>query len=445
MAIVSPFCGIRYNVEKISRLHDVITPPYDVISPDEREVLRARSPYNFVHIDLPVLKPDESVQPYQKAAELFFEWLNKGVMIRDNVPCFYYYELSFKKPSDSTTFIRRGFVAILRIEEFGKGCVYPHEKTFSRVRADRLQLMRACKAQLSPVFALYSDPKKNVISELTTAKENSPVLHFTDDGDMEHKLWRVTDEQVHRRVVEMLRPKDIFVADGHHRYETALAYRNEMRQKMGARSTGNEPYEYCLMYLSPMEDPGLTILPTHRMFTSFPTERHKEFLTKAREFFDIEAVSFEKATELENYLCKCRNQGIIAIGHAIQGQNRVYLLRGRTNRVKQFMELKGVRPQFHDIDVVILDSLVFGELYQLPENMINDEKVITFVHDIHKALDGIMNGRYEAGFFINPTTIEQVRRVALAGLTMPHKATYFYPKVVSGLVLYDMSGNESIA
>ncbi|MBW1976262.1 MAG: DUF1015 family protein, partial [Deltaproteobacteria bacterium] len=116
-----------------------------------------------------------------------------------------------------------------------KVAFYPHEKTFSRVRADRLQLMRACKAQLSPVFALYSDPKKNVISELTTAKENSPVLHFTDDGDMEHKLWRVTDEQVHRRVVEMLRPKDIFVADGHHRYETALAYRNEMRQKMGAR------------------------------------------------------------------------------------------------------------------------------------------------------------------------------------------------------------------
>ncbi len=443
MAVIRPLKGIRYNPEKIHNLQEVITPPYDVIDKSEREHYLKRNPYNFVHIDLPKCGSDDDSNAYARASELFNEWLKSGTFIRDSEPCLYYYELTFKKPSDPQKYVRKGFITLLRLEEFGSGCVYPHEKTFSRVKQDRLNLMKQCKAQLSPIFALYSDPDGIITDTLQSSKEHNPVISFLDDADMEHKIWKVSSKNIHNELKQLFSSKEIYIADGHHRYETAIAYRNEMR-KIDGLVQPDKPYEFCLVYLSAMEHPGLTILPTHRMFVKFPANKLENFINRAANFFEIRQFPLNDRgiSEFQNKLTNLGNKGISAFGHTISSSNTIYLLIAQRDKVTNYLTSKNIRQEFHDIDVVILDNLIFKELYNLPGEILEDEEIINFSHDTTKAFKNIIAGKYQAGFFINPTRIDQVRRIASACLVMPHKATYFYPKVVSGLVIYKMDEHE---
>lgn len=448
MAIIAPFRGLRYSERHLGgkfTLKDVITPPYDVISSNEREAYRKRSPYNFVHIDLP--KPYNpsgetvTMDPYEFAGKLFSSWVKEGVFELDPDPSFYYYEIDYVIPTDNVTHTRKGFFTLLRLEEFQKGCVYPHEKTFSRVKQDRLLLTTACNAHLSPIFALYSDTGDNIIGALQALSfKSSPITSYTDDHGISHRLWRVTDKATCEFLQESFRDKDIYIADGHHRYETALSYRNMMREKTG-KAYGDEPYEYALMYLSPMEDPGLVILPTHRLFPTFPMELVESFLTKATHFFDIELFSLSDEKQVRAWMDAVNTGGKgdgNVFGVAFHGSQDLILLKVKTEKTQNFLRNIGIPEELLDIDVVILDSLIFGHLLSLDRTMLEDELKICFSHDTTEAFNEVLKGSRMAGFFISPTRIEQVRRVASRCLVMPHKSTYFYPKVVSGLVIYPM-------
>ncbi|SFM75629.1 DUF1015 domain-containing protein [Thermodesulforhabdus norvegica] len=449
MACIAPLRGIRYNEKVIDRWENIITPPYDVISPQEREDFRKRSEYNFVHLDLPrdLGESTDGDAPYRKAADLYKKWLNSGILIQDLEPCFYYYELDFTLPHDAALHTRKGFICLLKLEEFFSGYVYPHERTFSRVKEDRLKLMQYCKAQFSPVFALYSDPDDYVTDLFEASEKGEPLVRFRDVQGMNHRIWKLSDPGVLKRIGEFFRDRDIFIADGHHRYETALAYRDLKRSELRNHNDPTMPHEYCLMYLSAMENPGLTILPTHRMFVSFPVERWDYFLEKAGEFFEVEKVDCtdEGLEVVRQGLKEALADSRTAFGCACRDRGSLALLMGRTESIFAYLRDSGVAPCFYDVDVVILDRLVFGELLELPVSLLEDERVLHFCRDIDEAFKSLQDGSYSAGFFINPTRIEQVCRVAKSGYTMPHKATYFHPKVVSGLVLFSMDESEKIA
>lgn len=451
MAIIAPFRGLRYNEQYLggkAALKDVITPPYDVISHSEREAYRKRSPYNFVHIDLPkpygVAGETSTTDPYEFAGRLFSSWIKDRVFELDPEPAFYYYEIDYVIPTDNLVHTRKGFFTLLKLEEFHKGCVYPHEKTFSRVKQDRLLLTTACNAHLSPIFALYSDTHGKLIETLKEAATQSPeIVSYTDDQGISHRLWRVTDRATIEFLQKSFFDKDIYIADGHHRYETALAYRNMMREKTG-KTDGNEPYEYALMYLSPMEDPGLVILPTHRLMPVFPMERVEPFLEKATEFFDIDYFSYSDEGQIRAWIDVINKEGKAGrntIGVAFHGRDSLILLKAKTEKVQEFLRNLGTPEELLDIDVVILDSLIFEHLLNIDRSMLEDELKICFSHNTQEALNEVIGGSRMAGFFISPTKIDQVRRVASRCLVMPHKSTYFYPKVVSGLVIYPMDAD----
>ncbi len=448
MAFIAPFRGLRYNEAKDGidfRFEDVITPPYDVISPEEREQFRLRSPYNFVHVDLPKAEESckDSLEPYRKSSELLKQWITSKILIKDREPSFYYYEIDYKLPSKLGLHTRKGFFALLRLEEFHSGCVYPHEKTFAKVKEDRLMLSLCCEAHLSPIFMLYRDKEKLIEILKDKAYENSTIVNYKDSQNISHRMWKISDEKTCKLLQEAFLEKEIYIADGHHRYETALAYRDRKRKEKGFRE--DAPYEFTLVYLSPMEDEGLVILPTHRVFPDIPLESSLKFLEKASEFFEVE--SFSTTEEgIHGFLQvqeENAKEGRNFIGFTYHGSNNLYLLKPKLEKLYTFFKSINLEEVFWDIDVVILDKLIFNHLMSIDHRLLEDEKKICFSHDTVKAIKEVLEGKYKTGFLINPTRIDQVVKVASRCLVMPHKSTYFYPKVVSGLVIYPMMENNA--
>ncbi len=447
MAEISPFRGLHYNPRIVGGLEEVVIPPYDVISPEEQQAFYERNPYNMIRLEFGATSPEDSDQDnaHTRAASFMKQWKERGVLVKDDRPAIYYYELDYSNgPGLRKT--RKGFLCVLRLEEFSRGGVLPHEKTFKAIKEERLSLMLACKANLSPVFALYSDPGKKIIESLAAGRENTPADSFTDHVNMAHRVWPITDPGVIEQVRELMRGKAIFIADGHHRYETALNYRNLMR----GRHPGGSPraaYEYIMMYLTDMEQDGLTILPTHRLLKNFGSMASGQFIERAREFFDIQR--FETANGGEMKWKKAIESGgsreEITIGYYCKQADCVYVLTSKKREVESALEKKGLPPLLHTLDVVVLDQIILRDILGLSEEFLGSANNISFMHDFSEALDSVKSGKFDSGFFINPTRIGQVRDIASAGLIMPHKSTYFYPKVISGLVINPLCPNEEIS
>ena len=285
MAEVAPFRGLRYNLKKIPNLAEVVIPPYDVISAQEQEIFHQISPYNMIHLELGKSEPGdgEEQNAHSRAGSYLREWRQEQVLIRDEQPSIYYYELDYSLHGRMKQ-TRYGFICILRLEDFESGTVKPHEKTFQKIKDERLGLMLACHANLSPVFSLYSDPIEVVDRSLRAGREPEPIAVFTDNQSMEHRMWKVSDLEVLQHVRSLLRDKEIFIADGHHRYETAINFRNLQRKRFP--NGGPRPsFEYIMMYLSNMSQEGLTILPTHRLLRHMDAWDPKSFAARGREFF----------------------------------------------------------------------------------------------------------------------------------------------------------------
>ena len=438
MAEIAPFCGLRYNLAKIPDLSKVVTPPYDVISPDEQKAHHAASPYNMVHLELGMAAPGDSEEdnPHTRAARSLKKWQEEGALVHDAEPAIYYYEVDYPLPGGDRR-KRYGFISLLKLEEFRAGGVRPHEKTFQAVKDERLRLMLACDANLSPVFALYPDPEQVVDRWMEPVMQFGPALHFVDERGMEHKLWPVRDRSIVEQVRDFLLDKSLFIADGHHRYETALNYRNIQRARhpeLGPKAH----YEYIMVYLANMNQGGLTILPTHRLLRGLEEEALRGFLKKAEAFFNVSSYDADGAGESawRRDLDAAGARKEATIGYCRRGERSLHLLIARKEEVSSHLRERGFADAVHQLDVVVLDQLILRGFLNLSESFLADHGNITFERGMDESLAQVRSGAFDAGFILNTTRIEQVQEVAGAGLVMPHKSTYFYPKVLSGMAIH---------
>jgi uncharacterized protein (DUF1015 family) len=444
VAVVIPFRGLLYNPEKVGDPGAVMAPPYDVITPEFQETLYKRHPNNIVRLILGKTTPKDrpGSDRYSRGAEELKSWINEGVMARDEAPAVYYYtqDYTIKKGRRRT---RKGFIALARLEEFGKGGILPHERTLSGPKKDRLNLMKACCANLSSIFSLYQEPEvkkeDKINSILEAAAEGEPVIEVTGDDDVVNRLWRINDTDVILRVTRLMDSKTLFIADGHHRYETALNYRNMMNERL-KNPTGEEPFNYVMMYFSSMDGEGLDIFPTHRVIHSLRGFEGETFLEICQEYFDLEELAFDYDTEggvREEFLKRMEDEAfeLTRFGLYIKGKKSYFILKLKTKKIMDDIFGDTIPDVYKALDVTVLHSLVFKSILGITPEDQESEKNLVYVKGFDEALEAGREGKGQMVFFMNPTKVEQIKAASEAGLLMPQKSTYFYPKLLSGLVI----------
>ncbi len=437
MAEVKPFRGITYDFERFRDLSSMVTPPYDVISADRQEAFYEAHPYNVIRLELGKTGPGDtdSDNRYTRAAETFNGWLQEGALVRLPRDCFYVTAHRYRTGSHERT--RWGITARVRIEDEGSDVVLPHEQTFLAHKTDRFKLMRACRAQLSQVFTVYEDAEKASEAVFSHCDSIEPAVSFEAEDGSGHRMWCVSDPGMVKGIEEFFRDRTLYIADGHHRYETARNYR-DFRRSEGA---GEGPHEYVMMYLSSMDDEGLTILPYHRLLSAGPAPDPTSFAERASRWFAVENPGRDTAGDpaaLERALAEA---GKARTAFAVfTGAGSCFLLRMRPDAENHMS--RDLHPALRRLDVQRLSELVFGKTLGLTvEDMGNDE-LFQFDSSIENCLDRVRSGEAGAAFLLNPTPMERVREVARAGLVMPGKSTYFYPKVLTGLVFNPLDDDE---
>jgi uncharacterized protein (DUF1015 family) len=433
MVNLVPLRGVRYR-EPYARA-SVYAPPYDVISPAERERLIAQDEHNVVRLTL----GPEPMDPawYQQSAALFRNWLAEGILGEDPTPCLYGYEQRFRAPGqgdeDVSVQVRHGLVGRVPLAPWGEG-IYRHEHTRAGPKADRLRLMRAVRAQMSPVFGLYSDPSGETRARL--ADTSGDVQTLRDPYGVEHRFWPICQPGAIHAIQSALAGRDIVIADGHHRYETALAYREERRQQEGDPAE-RRPYDHVLMYLADAHDPGLTLLATHRVIDCWQSIDREGLLRGLEKDFDVTPVAGE--TPLAQAIAPV--SGELTLG-AYLGPVGSWTLRlkdrewaRRTERTHAAMG-SAQRVALADLDVVVFQDLILGPRLDITPDMLTHSDCVSYTTDEAEARARVDAGEAQAAFILNPTTIDQIWRAACAGLTMPQKSTYFYPKLLTGLVIH---------
>ncbi|OQX14523.1 MAG: hypothetical protein BWK76_14490 [Desulfobulbaceae bacterium A2] len=452
MAVVVPFRGLRFNPDKVSHLEEVITPPYDVINAQAAADMLARNPYNMLHLDLrcPGAGETAAEDRHHEAARRYASWRDEGALACDEQPAFYLYHVEYVHPS-GRRLTRRGLVGLVRLAEFSEGIVKPHEKTFDAVIGDRLRLLQSCQAQFSQVFSLYSDPDNSVNRLLEAARPAKAIARVRDHHGNDHSLWAVTDPATLAEVSRMLADRALYIADGHHRYTTALALRRTLREA-GRPPAAEDPANHIMMYLCAMEDPGLSVLPTHRLLRHPGGLSLSETLARLKPAFEIrevgggsrEVLLSETLALMEEAHLAGETAPSLVLGLYHPGEDRAFFLRLREEVAKNSPILVQQAAELRHLDVTVLSDLVLHELLGLDHGRCAREQLVAYFSDPDEALDMAVKESITQGgkspllFLLNPTLVLQVRDVADAGEIMPHKSTYFYPKIVTGLVLYSL-------
>jgi uncharacterized protein (DUF1015 family) len=437
MAGVIPFRGILYNQLKIKNFSDVTTPPFDVISKRQQDRFYDISPYNPVRLILgkKTAFDTRTNNPHTRAAEYLNLWLAERVLVRDNQPALYFTSVEFDLYGRRIK--RHGLIACARLEPFEAGVILPHEKTFTNVKTERLSLMKACHTNFSPIFSLYAD-KRGVVSQLNDSLSGkAPDLAFADSQGCIHNLWRVIDPDLHRFVSDAFATRRLYIADGHHRYETALNYRNWLAETTPDFSD-RHPANYVLTYLCSLSDPGLTILPAHRLIRQVPKENLAELIARAGQYFHIQRFDYredQRSKVLDRFLIELgANARQRSIGVVIRAKKAFYLLTLREEAVLRRHDRDEIAVPLWELDVTILTQLIFIEVLGFDQARLDNEKLIDYTVNAAEAAEAVQNRQADAAFLLNPTHVENVCRIAQQGLVMPRKATYFYPKVTTGLV-----------
>ncbi|WP_319526370.1 DUF1015 domain-containing protein [uncultured Desulfosarcina sp.] len=437
MATVTPFKGVRYNPDIIGNSADVATPPYDVISPEEQRAFYNRHPNNVIRLILNPSQPTDTAtdNPHSRSAACFRQWMEQGVLKREAQPALYLKAIDY--PHQGETCTRYGLLARVGLEPFEKRIILPHEKTFSKVRSERLELMKATHCNYCPIFSLYPDESDILGTLIEAVDPSAPIIDFIDDSNHRHRLWRILDPAVHRQVTTSMQDKRLFIADGHHRYETALEFRDYLKATDPSFNAAH-PANHVLMYLSSMSDPGLIILPAHRLIKAVGPEDLQRAVENARTYFDVAEFPFasedRQAVErdfLEALGSEKERPCIGIFGHKAPVFHLLKIKAGVMD------ELFGgeLDASLRSLDVTVLTRLVFMKILGFDQQRLDDATLIGYASEAGKALQSIDSGDYDVAFILNPTRIEQVQEVARKGLVMPRKSTYFYPKVKSGLVM----------
>jgi uncharacterized protein (DUF1015 family) len=416
MAEVKPLRTLRYDPRAVGSLDAVIAPPYDVIDADRRARLVARSPFNVVEIDLPDAGGGED--PYLHATTTLEAWRQQGVLVRDREPAMWALAQEFTAP-DGARRTRRGLFARVRVEDYGPGRIRAHERTQPGPKEDRLRLTRATRANLSPIFSLFDDADSAASQLLAAAAVGEPFATATDDDGVENRLWRIGDPKTIAAIEDALAERELLIADGHHRYETARLYAREIG--------GKGEHSYVLMLLCSLSDPGLAVFPTHRLLTDLGDPEVQERLGAAlKRDFEVEPVD---RSEIE----PPPGADGVCIGYMDAHFRQAYRL-----TLKDPATAAAALPErsdaYRSLDTAVIEALVLRGTLGMSEADIATQRGVTYAKSTPEALDAVESGRVHAAFFMGPTPIERVRAVAAAGESMPPKSTFFYPKVPTGLV-----------
>jgi uncharacterized protein (DUF1015 family) len=438
MVRIAPFRGVFYNQKKIRDLAKVIAPPYDVISREEQEKLYRKSPYNFVRLDL-----SQEPDAYSAVAQLLEEWQTQGIFQRDEAPAIYYLTHQFSLKTGEKK-IRQGFFALTPLQDFSSGTIRPHEKTLDAPKEDRLKLMLASHAQLSPIFALYAEPKQTINRLLAGHVEGAaPFIEVEHDNGETCRLWRIMAPELIEKIRQEMNNHPLLIADGHHRYEATLNYRNHMRSEHGPGS-GREAFNYIMTYCANMNDENVVILPTHRLVRGYAPQPFLQLEESLQKYFYLE--QYPKTPEGRSSFLKALRSGgkkHRLIGVSFKRDPRYVILRLKNKRIMQRLA-SDVSAALRELDVTTLHLLILEHILGLTrEQQVNGE-TIRYSQDEEAVLQALEKEDFQAAFILNAPKAEDILTIAAGGEKMPQKSTYFYPKLFSGLIINKIDPNEQI-
>ena len=440
MADVRPFQGIRYSHERVKDLSSVITPPYDIISPEEQRAYHQQSPHSIIRLELGEDYPSDSAEDnkYTRAAGTLVTWLEEGILFREPAPAFYIFEHRFTL--EGTIKHRWGLTARVQLGDQGNGGARPHESVMEERILDRLKLLRACRVNLSPILAMIDHGQNGFTSLLMKSAKGKPDIGIVDRDEVAHNMWVIRDEQSMAQISDWCAGKDVYIADGHHRYETALAYQREP-QMGSSRSTGNESSNFVMMTLVGANDPGLVALPTHRIVKSIKPDLLSGLREKLAQLFIMEEIQPAAASRSEvlrswlNTLAEHGKRGAIGV-YGLSQECLCLLTPRESTHLTKLMPSDRSR-QWTNLDVSILHWVILRQILGIdtPQKEI---RFLEYTRDGLEAVEGVNSGKYQLAFLMNPIPISSVLAVADTGDRMPPKSTYFYPKLPTGLVMYPL-------
>ncbi|HET7100990.1 MAG TPA: DUF1015 domain-containing protein [Terriglobia bacterium] len=436
MAEIYPFRALHYNSTAVD-LQKVVTQPYDKISPEMRDRYYAASPRNFVRLILRRPGPDGSQSVYSEAAAELQSWIEERVLVSEGEPAIYPYVQEYAVPGEpAIRRERRGFVALLRLEDYSAGVVHRHEETLSGPKADRMELLKATRCNFGQIFMLYSDPESEIEGLLRKETKRKPWQQVTDEDSSVHSMWRVSDPQILGKVIDAMRARKLVIADGHHRYETSLAYARARQEEALQDDRAN----YIMATFVPLESDGLLVLPTHRVVHSLPGFDWEKLCSQAAPFFDVVKLSCtgeaaRDAATIRQALERAGGERPTIAAYA--GADNAALL-----GLRQDADLAGTLSEFPEtlrrLDVVLLHGLVLEKVMRIDRQAVREQKHLRYVRELEEAIEEVNEGHAQVAFLMNPTPVQAVCDNAFAGQPMPQKSTDFYPKLLSGLTVYWM-------
>lgn len=420
MAEIKPFKALRFHTEKAGLIDELVCPPYDIISETQRQEYLKKNPNNIIRLELP--KGDD---PYQTAGEILENWIDNEILKRDDEEAVYIYEEEFTINNLHTKF--KGCIVRVKIEEFSKGVVLPHEETLSKAKQDRFNLMKATNCNFSQIYSLYMDSEHKITNRLDVLSEGKPENELTDKDGVTHRLWIVTDKEQINEICQDFADKKLYIADGHHRYETALNYRNYCHEN----KIGDGGENYVMMMLVDMEHPGLVVLPTHRLVRDLADFNAEKLINECKEYFDIE--EYDHINTAEEKLKALYDEGKKAFAFYSGGNSYTLLVLKDNNITAQLLPNKSKATQ--QLDVTVLHTLVLEKIFGIDAENMAKQINLTYVKQFEEAIKAVNDGTAQCAFILNPTRVTEIRDVAAAGEKMPQKSTYFYPKLITGLVM----------
>lgn len=429
MAEIKAFKGVRFNTENAGKIEELVCPPYDIIDDEQRLAYINRNENNVVRLELP-----QGSNAYHSAAKLYENMKENGVLMRDEEPALYIYEEIFEH--DSQKYSLKGVICRVKIEEFEKGIILPHEFTLSKAKEDRMELMKATNCNFSQTYSLYVDEEHKTTRKLDMLSLREPDISMTDDSGITHKMWVVCDKEQINSICADFDDRKLYIADGHHRYETALTYRNYLRENGLAKE--GDAADYQMMMLVDMEHPGLVVLPTHRLVRNLPVFNERtvnNILEKCEPYFDIEKMEDIKTIDSilnQEYI----NKNTSFVFYC--GGSGYYIL-----RLRNFTVMKDIYPELSEVsqqlDVTVLHGLILEKAFGINKENMEKQLNLVYTKKIEDAIRSVQTGKSQCSFILNPTRVSQIRDVAAANEKMPQKSTYFYPKLITGLVLNELT------
>lgn len=422
MAEIKGYKGLRFNCEKAGKIEELVCPPYDIISDQQREEYIKTNPHNIIRLELP--KGDDK---YNKAAEILKDWLEKGILVKEDKPAIYIYEEEFTAYGERKAI--KGIICRVKLEEFSKGIILPHEFTLSKAKEDRLNLMKATNCNFSQIYSLYMDGGKNTLGKIDSLSKSEPDIQLQDNDNVTHRMWIIKDEKAIADICSDFTDRKLYIADGHHRYETALNYRNYLREQGLAKE--GDACDYQMMMLVDMEHPGLVVFPTHRLVRNLDSFNAERVIDGCKEYFDV--TEHSDISTIESTLMELYNQGKKAYAFYCGGSSYKLLVLKDTDIIKKLLPNASTATQ--QLDVTILHTLILEKIFGIDAENMAKQINLTYTKIFDEAISSVQQGNSQCAFILNPTRVSEIREVASNGEKMPQKSTYFYPKMITGLVM----------